>query len=101
MRTAAIALLAALATASPAGAASRWVAPTALAAAPRAAEPWVAPVQGGVTRPFAVGANPFAGGQHRGADFAAAPGAAVRAACGGPVVVAGRVGASGRLVTIR
>jgi peptidase M23-like protein len=74
----------------------------ALAVAPAAsAERWVAPVGGTVTRGFSVGPNPFAGGQHRGADFAAGPGAAVRAACGGPVVVAGRVGASGRVVTIR
>jgi hypothetical protein len=59
------------------------------------------PVGGGVASGFEVAANPFAPGQHRGADFAAAPGEAVRAACGGRVVVAGRVGSSGRLVTVR
>ena len=59
------------------------------------------PVGGGVASGFDVAANPFAPGQHRGADFAAAPGDAVRAACGGRVVVAGRVGSSGRLVTVR
>jgi hypothetical protein len=58
------------------------------------------PVPGEVTRAFDVGANPFAPGQHRGADFAAAPGAPVRASCAGTVEVAGRVGTSGRLVTI-
>jgi hypothetical protein len=74
----------------------------AMVAAPTsAAERWAAPVAGDVTRGFAVGPNPFAGGQHRGADFAAPPGATVRAACGGAVVVAGRVGTSGRVVTIR
>ncbi len=61
----------------------------------------VSPVGGGVAAGFEVGANPFAGGQHRGADLRAAPGAPVRAACGGRVVVAGRVGSSGRLVTVR
>jgi hypothetical protein len=70
-----------------------------LAAPARAA--WRPPVGGPVTRGFAVGPNPFAAGQHRGADFGAAPGSVVRAPCGGEVVVAGRVGASGRLVTVR
>jgi hypothetical protein len=60
----------------------------------------VAPVGGPVTRAFDVGPNPFAGGQHRGADLAAPPGATVRAPCGGPVVVAGRVGSSGGVVTV-
>ena len=62
---------------------------------------WIAPVPGHVTRPFDLGADPFEAGRHRGADFAAPPGAPVRAACGGRVVVAGQVGASGRVVTIR
>ena len=59
------------------------------------------PVGGGVASGFDVAANPFTPGQHRGADFAAAPGDAVQAACGGRVVVAGSVGSSGRLVTVR
>jgi Peptidase family M23 len=59
------------------------------------------PVGGGVAADFDVGGNPFAGGQHRGVDLAAPPGATVKAACGGRVVVAGRVGSSGRLVTVR
>ncbi|HEX6023370.1 MAG TPA: M23 family metallopeptidase, partial [Solirubrobacter sp.] len=50
----------------------------------------VAPVAGPVERPFAYGANPFLAGWHRGADFRAAPGAVVRAACAGRVVWAGR-----------
>jgi hypothetical protein len=62
---------------------------------------WIAPVPGHVTRGFDLGANPFAPGRHRGADFAARPGTPVRAACAGRVVVAGRVGTSGRVVTVR
>jgi murein DD-endopeptidase MepM/ murein hydrolase activator NlpD len=61
---------------------------------------WRPPVAGPVMRGFTVGANPFAGGQHRGVDLLAAPGAPVRAPCGGEVVVAGRVGSSGRVVTL-
>ena len=49
-----------------------------------------APVAGPVAREFAYGADPFRAGWHRGADFAAAPGAAVRAACSGRVVWARR-----------
>jgi hypothetical protein len=60
----------------------------------------VAPVGGPVARGFSVGADPFEGGRHRGVDLVAAPGAVVRAPCGGSVVVAGRVGASGRVVTV-
>jgi hypothetical protein len=66
-----------------------------------AAGGWRAPANGPVARSFDVGPNPYAGGQHRGADFAAAPGSAVTAACRGRVAVAGRVGASGRVVTLR
>jgi Peptidase family M23 len=65
-----------------------------------AAGGWVRPVHGVVTRGFALGADPFARGSHRGADFAAAPGAGVRAPCAGRVVVAGRIGSSGGVVTI-
>ena len=62
---------------------------------------WRPPVAGALTRPFTVSSNPFAAGQHRGIDLAAAPGAAVRAPCAGRVVVAGRVGTSGGVVTLR
>jgi hypothetical protein len=61
---------------------------------------WPPPVDGPVTRGFDVGPNPFEGGQHRGVDLGAVPGAAVRAPCRGEVVVAGRVGTSGRVVTL-
>ena len=60
----------------------------------------LAPVPGDVTRGFDTG-RPFEGGRHRGVDLAAAPGTPVRAACSGPVVVAGRVGSSGGVVTLR
>jgi murein DD-endopeptidase MepM/ murein hydrolase activator NlpD len=62
---------------------------------------WLAPVPGGVTRGFDLGDNPFEGGRHRGADFAAPMGTPVRATCAGRVAVAGRVGTSGGVVTIR
>jgi hypothetical protein len=61
---------------------------------------WRAPVPGAVARGFEPG-PPYVGGHHRGADFAAAPGSAVRAACGGRVVVARTVGSSGGVVTVR
>jgi Peptidase family M23 len=63
---------------------------------------WRSPVAGlSVTRGFDLGNDPFEAGRHRGADLAAGPGDAVRAPCAGPVVGAGRVGTSGRVVTIR
>jgi Peptidase family M23 len=66
-----------------------------------AAAAWRPPVAGGLTRPFAVTTNPFEAGQHRGIDLRAAPGTPVRAPCTGRVVVAGRVGTSGGVVTLR
>ncbi len=62
---------------------------------------WVRPVGGEVVRPFAVGPDRFAAGQHRGVDLAAAPGSRVRAACGGRVRFAGRVPRGGRTVSVR
>jgi hypothetical protein len=61
---------------------------------------WRPPVQGAVARPFDPG-RPFEAGRHRGIDLAATPGTPVRAPCGGPVAFAGRVGTSGRVVTVR
>src|SRR5215470_16436511 len=60
-----------------------------LLAAP--AHAWRRPVPGPVARAFAYSAaRPFDAGQHRGADFSAAPGDVVRAACSGRVAFAGR-----------
>jgi Peptidase family M23 len=56
---------------------------------------WTPPVPGPPTRLFDLGPDPFARGQHRGVDFAAARGDRVRAACTGRVVFAGRVAGVG------
>jgi hypothetical protein len=78
------------------------VAIVALAAvATRAAATWRPPVGGPVARAFDLGRNPFEAGRHRGIDLVAPPGTVVGAPCGGRVVVAGRVGTSGRVVTLR
>jgi hypothetical protein len=61
---------------------------------------WRPPVHGSVTRGFDPGRSPYEGGHHRGVDLAAPPGSVARAPCSGRVVVAGRVGASGRVVTL-
>jgi hypothetical protein len=71
-----------------------------LVTAPAASASWARPVRAAVTQGFDVQGSPFAAGQHRGADFAAPPGTPVHAACGGRVVVAGRIGASGGVVTV-
>ena len=61
---------------------------------------WRPPVHGSVTRGFDAGRSPYEGGHHRGVDLAAPPGSVARAPCSGRVVVAGRVGTSGRVVTL-
>jgi Peptidase family M23 len=65
-----------------------------------AAAAWRLPVSGPVSRAFDPGANPYAGGHHRGVDLTAPPASRVRAPCAGRVVVAGRVGSSGGVVTV-
>src|SRR3954452_21598286 len=74
-----------------------FVAGSLLLAAPAAAsEPrWTPPVEVGPARLFPLGADPSARGQHRGVDLAASREAAVRAACSGRVVFAGRVAGEG------
>jgi hypothetical protein len=62
---------------------------------------WAWPVDGPVLRPFILGDDPYAGGQHRGIDIAAAAGAPVRAPASGAVSFAGTVPGGGKAVTIR
>ncbi|HTN25995.1 MAG TPA: M23 family metallopeptidase [Solirubrobacteraceae bacterium] len=61
---------------------------------------WRRPVAGPVLRPFAVSADRYARGQHRGIDLGAPPGAAVYAACSGRVRFAGAVPGGGRTVSV-
>jgi murein DD-endopeptidase MepM/ murein hydrolase activator NlpD len=70
-----------------------------LVSAARAAS-WERPVRGPVLRPFALSADRYARGQHRGVDLGAPLGAAVRAACGGRVRFAGSVPGGGRTVSV-
>ncbi|HZG35723.1 MAG TPA: M23 family metallopeptidase, partial [Gaiellaceae bacterium] len=51
-------------------------------------------------RPFVLGDDPYAGGQHRGVDLGAAVGTPVRAPAGGTVSFAGALPGHGRGVTI-
>jgi len=74
----------------------------ALASPARAhAQTWRWPVNGAVITGFRTVADPFARGQHRGIDIAAAPGTAVRSACAGRVAFAGAAASAGRTVTVR
>jgi murein DD-endopeptidase MepM/ murein hydrolase activator NlpD len=72
-----------------------------LGAAPAVAETWTWPVRGEVVTGFANAGGPYAAGQHRGIDVAAAAGTPVVAAAGGAVRFAGQVGSSGLTVSIR
>jgi hypothetical protein len=65
-----------------------------------AAAGWRLPLSAPVARGFDVGASPYEGGRHRGVDLRARTGAIVRAPCSGRVVVAGRVGSNGGVVTV-
>jgi len=62
---------------------------------------WVWPVQGEVITPYRNGADPYAGGQHRGIDIGAPVGTPVIAAAGGDVRFAGTAGSSGLTIGIR
>jgi hypothetical protein len=62
---------------------------------------WTWPVDGPVLRPFKLGDDPYAGGQHRGIDIGATLGTSVRAPAGGTISFAGSVPTSGRSVTIQ
>ena len=61
---------------------------------------WTWPVDGPVLRPFSLGDDPYAAGQHRGMDVAAAHGSPVRAPAAGTVSFAGTVPGGGRTVTL-
>ena len=62
---------------------------------------WTWPADGPVLRPFALGEDPYAGGQHRGVDVAASAGAPVRSPSAGVVSFAGTVPGGGRTVTVQ
>jgi len=62
---------------------------------------WRWPVEGELITAYRNGADPYAGGQHRGIDIAAEPGTAVLAAAAGTVRFAGVAGSSGLTVSVR
>jgi hypothetical protein len=62
---------------------------------------WIWPVRGEVITPYRNGTDPYASGQHRGIDIAAATGATVVAATSGEVRFAGTAGSSGLTVSVR
>jgi peptidase M23-like protein len=62
---------------------------------------WVWPVRGEVLTPYRNGTDPYASGQHRGIDIAAATGTPVLAAASGVVGFAGTAGSSGLTVSVR
>jgi hypothetical protein len=107
-----VAFLVAPRRASPSEGPARAAAPrSAPAAAPRAAQAaaptalhatWRWPLRGPVVGRFRLTPGaPFARGQRRGVDVAAAPGTAVRAACSGRVSFAGALPHQGLAVTVR
>ena len=61
---------------------------------------WSWPSDGDVLRPFALGGDAYAAGQHRGIDVAGSEGSAVRAPASGTVSFAGSLPTYGRGVTI-
>lgn len=69
-------------------------------APPSIAAGWPWPVDGDVLTPFRNGSDPYAAGQHRGIDIAAAVGTPVEAVAGGEVTFAGRLPDSGDCVTV-
>jgi peptidase M23-like protein len=69
--------------------------------APPAHASWSWPVHGEVITQYRNGADPYAGGQHRGIDIAAAVGTPVVAAADGEVRFAGTAGSSGLTVSVR
>ncbi|MSO95221.1 MAG: M23 family metallopeptidase [Thermoleophilia bacterium] len=72
----------------------------ALVAAPQSWA-WTWPLSGAVLRPYSLGPDPYAAGQHRGIDIAGVRGDPVRAPAAGTISFAGVVPSSGRTVTIQ
>src|SRR3954467_4405247 len=62
---------------------------------------WAWPVRGEVITPYRNGADPYAGGQHRGIDIAAPLATPVLAATSGSVAFSGSAGSSGLTVSVR
>ena len=62
---------------------------------------WTWPAAGPVLRPFTLGDDPYAGGQHRGVDIAGEAGTPIRAPSAGVVSFAGTVPGGGRAVTVQ
>ena len=62
---------------------------------------WTWPADGPVLRPFILGDDPYAGGQHRGVDIAGEQGAPVRSPAAGVVSFSGTVPGGGRTVTVQ
>src|SRR5918996_1768945 len=65
------------------------------------AQGWTWPSDGSVLRPFVLGDDPYAGGQHRGVDIGGELGADVRAPASGSVSFAGTVPGGGKTITIQ
>ena len=74
---------------------------TAALAVPASALGWAWPVQGPVLRPFLLGDNPYAAGQHRGIDIGAPAGTPVLAPAAGVVSFTGTVPVGGRTVSLQ
>src|SRR5262245_64557676 len=61
---------------------------------------WTWPADGALVAPFALGADSYAAGQHRGIDVGGPDGSPVRAPAAGTVTFAGSLPTHGRGVTI-
>ena len=72
----------------------------ALVAVPTA-HAWTWPTAGPVLRPFSLGPDSYAGGQHRGVDIAAELGSPVLAPAAGTVSFVGSIPGGGRAITIQ
>src|SRR5688500_10696482 len=62
---------------------------------------WTWPVDGPVLRPFVLGDDPYAAGQHRGIDIGSPANALVRAPAAGTISFAGTVPGGGRTLAVR